>query len=145
MMAADGAADGAKRGGGKRGAMSARGPNASRRLMMASSMGPWNNDFTSLLEHTVDAFTANDDSAVEDVRRILADIRKQYDDVHTEAERKEAELQRLREAIRMADTGGTVRTDELYRLEDTRQALQKQYEDTTEKINEALTNKKVYM
>ena len=78
---------------------SARGPNASRRLMMASgAMGPRSNDFTSLLEHTVDAFTANDDSAVEDVRRILADIRKQYDDVHNEAERKEVELQRLREA-----------------------------------------------
>jgi len=113
-------------------------------MMASGAMGPRSNDFTSLLEHTVDAFTANDDSAVEDVRRILADIRKQYDDVHNEAEKKEAELQRLREAIRMADAGGTVRSDELYSLEDTRVLLSKQLDDTNEKIQEALTNKKVY-
>merc|ERR1719428_2380585 len=147
VEAKDATKPGGKRGQGtpREGGLSARGPNASRRLMMASGVsGPRSNDFTSLLEHTVDAFTANDDSAVEDVRRILADIRKQYDDVHNEAEKKEAELQRLREAIRMADAGGTTRSDELYTLEDTRASLSKQLEETSEKIQEALTNKKVY-
>merc|ERR1719453_2312396 len=102
-----------------------RGPNASRRLQLALGGGPRTDEFTTLLEHTVDAFSANDDSAVEDVRRILADIRKQYDDVHYEAEQKERELQRLREAIRVADSAGNNKTDDLYRLDDARKDLQK--------------------
>merc|ERR1719456_2199471 len=124
--------------------MSARGPNASRRLMMATATGPRSNDFTSLLEHTVDAFTANDDSAVEDVRKILADVRKQYDDVHNAAERKDMELNRLREAIKMNDSSSTSKTDLQYQMDETFACLKQQYEATTEKIAEALTNKKVY-
>jgi len=103
-----------------------------------------NAEFISLIEHTVDAFTSSDDSAVEDARRILADIRKKYDDVHNEAERKEEELRRLRETIRQADAQNSMKHDEVFKMDDKRESLKKRLTDTQEKIAEALTQKKVY-
>ena len=83
------------------------------------------------------------DSAVQDVRRILQDIRRQYDDVKAEAERKEEELSKLREAIRVSDRNVGSKGDEVDKLEDTRLALIKQLDGTNECITEAQTNKKV--
>ena len=37
------------------------------------------------------------------MRRILADVRQQYDQVHLESERREGEIVKLREQIRVAD------------------------------------------
>lgn len=101
-------------------------------------------EFTSLVEHTVDAFTENDDTAVEDVRRILHDLRKQYDDIHAEAEQKELELGRLRESVRAAESQQGCSVEEIHGLEATRATLKKKCEESTQKIQEALTNKKVY-
>jgi hypothetical protein len=101
-------------------------------------------EFTSLVEHTVDAFTENDDSAVEDVRRILHDLRKQYDDIHSEAEQKELELGRLRETVRAAESQQGLSVEEIHGLEATRAKLKQKCEESTQKIQEALTNKKVY-
>jgi len=101
-------------------------------------------EFTSLVEHTVDAFTENDDTAVEDVRKILHDLRKQYDDIHSEAESKEQELGRLRESVRAAESQQGLSVEEIHGLEATRENLKKRCEESSAKIQEALTNKKVY-
>lgn len=101
-------------------------------------------EFTSLVEHTVDAFTENDDTAVDDVRKILHDLRKQYDDIHSEAEGKELELGRLRESVRAAESQTGCSVEEIHNLEATRENLKKRCEESSAKIQEALTNKKVY-
>mmetsp|Transcript_50001 Transcript_50001/g.88049 ORF Transcript_50001/g.88049 Transcript_50001/m.88049 type:complete len:533 (-) Transcript_50001:74-1672(-) len=120
------------------------GMTVSRRMKMSSAAGTRNNDFLRLVERTEDAFTSIEDPAVDDVRRILADVRSQYDQVHMEAEKKEAELQHLREAIRVADQSHSARTDESTKSEDHRQQIEKHYGDTVKQIKEAQTAKKVY-
>merc|ERR1719321_1152596 len=102
------------------------------------------NPFTTLVENTVDAYTASGDGAVEDVRRILADLRRQYDEVHNEGERKEQECLRLREAVRQAESNFSTRSEDAYKYEDQKVSLSRQLEETTESITEALTNRKVY-
>jgi len=107
-------------------------------------MGTRNTEFLRLVERTEDAFTSTDDTAVEDVRRILADVRTQYDHVHMEAERREAELSRLREAIRVADQSHSAGAAESFKREDARSALEKHYKDTMSQIKDAQTARKVY-
>merc|ERR1719321_2452183 len=102
------------------------------------------NPFTTLVENTVDAYTASGDGAVEDVRRILADLRRQYDEVHNEGERKEQECLRLREAVRQAENNVSTRSEDAYKYEDQKVSLTRQLEETTESITEAFTNRKVY-
>merc|ERR1711977_331473 len=87
---------------------------SSRRLKGTMTSGPRNSDFLTLVEQHTDAFVRNDDSAVEDVRKILADVRQQYDRVNSEAEKKAAELTQLREAIRAAETGAGANQDEVH-------------------------------
>jgi UDP-N-acetylmuramyl tripeptide synthase len=100
---------------------------SSRRLKMMATTGPRNNDFLRLVERTEDALTTDDDPAVEDVRRILTDVRTQFDHVHREAEKKETELQHLREAIRVADQAGSARDGESSKNDDHRNSIQKQF------------------
>eukprot|EP00929_Paragymnodinium_shiwhaense_P008151 TRINITY_DN112090_c0_g1_i1.p2 TRINITY_DN112090_c0_g1~~TRINITY_DN112090_c0_g1_i1.p2 ORF type:complete len:541 (+),score=204.59 TRINITY_DN112090_c0_g1_i1:90-1712(+) len=132
------------------GSLSARGGNTlgsaagTRKLKAMMTAGSRNNEFLRLVERTEDAFAIQDDSAVEDVRRILADVRTQYDQVHLEAEKKEAELIRLREAVRVADQSHNTGADELGKREDFTKSLEKQQEDTCKAIHEAQTAKKVY-
>lgn len=125
------------------GTMSARGLSGSRKLK-ASLVGSKNSDFLKLVERTQDAFTVTDDSAVEDVRRILNDVRSQYDHVHMEAEKREQELTRLREAIRVADKSHNSRADEATKKDDLRASLEKQLTETSQAIFEAQTAQKVY-
>eukprot|EP00427_Karlodinium_veneficum_P061497 CAMPEP_0169376730 /NCGR_PEP_ID=MMETSP1017-20121227/38829_1 /TAXON_ID=342587 /ORGANISM="Karlodinium micrum, Strain CCMP2283" /LENGTH=469 /DNA_ID=CAMNT_0009475799 /DNA_START=122 /DNA_END=1531 /DNA_ORIENTATION=+ len=106
--------------------------------------GTRNNEFLRLIERTEDAFANSDDPAVEDVRRILTDVRTQYDHVHMEAEKKETELQHLREAIRVADQSHSARDTESTKQDDHRTGLEKQYSETTKSITEAMTARKVY-
>merc|ERR1719159_872088 len=86
----------------------------SRRLKGTLTSGPRATDFLTLVEQHTDAFVRNDDSAVEDVRKILADVRQQYDRVNSEAEKKAQELFQLREAVRVADAGGSAKQDETH-------------------------------
>merc|ERR1719482_1543041 len=106
--------------------------------------GPRSNDFLTLVEHTTDAFVQTDDSAVEDVRKILADVRQQYDRVNSEAEKKAAELAQLREAIRVAESKNDSKQDEGHMLEERKVTLEKQYDDAVMQIDDAQTNRKVY-
>merc|ERR1719453_866013 len=105
---------------------------------------PRSNDFLTLVEHTTDAFVQSDDSAVEDVRKILADVRQQYDRVNSEAEKKAAELAQLREAIRVAESKNDSKQDEVHALEERKVTLEKQYDDAVMQIDDAQTNRKVY-
>mmetsp|Transcript_57380 Transcript_57380/g.167993 ORF Transcript_57380/g.167993 Transcript_57380/m.167993 type:complete len:530 (-) Transcript_57380:78-1667(-) len=124
------------------GSLSARSLTGSRRLK--ASMGTKNSEFLRLVERTEDAFTSTDDTAVEDVRRILADVRTQFDHVHMEAEKRETELTRLREAIRVADQSHSAGAAESFKREDMRSAIEKQYKETMNQIKDAQTAKKVY-
>eukprot|EP00931_Biecheleriopsis_adriatica_P074891 TRINITY_DN48868_c0_g1_i1.p1 TRINITY_DN48868_c0_g1~~TRINITY_DN48868_c0_g1_i1.p1 ORF type:complete len:530 (-),score=154.93 TRINITY_DN48868_c0_g1_i1:40-1629(-) len=127
----------------KDGSLTARGLTGSRKFK-ASLAGSRNTDFLKLVERTEEAFDTGDDTAVEEVRRILADVRTQYDHVHLEAEKREAELSRLREQIRVADRSHGPGTDESTKKEDSRNALEKSLSDTLKAIHEAETAKKVY-
>lgn len=80
----------------------------------------------------------------EEVHRILSDIRKQYDHVHMEAEKREAELVRLREAVRVADQPHGGGLDESSKTEEMRTTLERQIEDTRAAIKEGQTATKVY-
>jgi len=120
------------------------GMTSSRRLKTTPMVGQRNNEFLRLVERTEDAFANSDDPAVEDVRRILADVRTQFDHVHMEAEKKENELQHLREAIRVADQSHSARDFESSKQEDHRGNMEKQLEDTIKAIKDAQTAKKVY-
>lgn len=127
------------------GSLSARGGmSSSRRLKTSTQVGTRNNEFLRLVERTEDAFTASEDPAVEDVRRILTDVRTQYDHVHMEAEKRDGELQHLREAIRVADNSGSARDFESLKQDDHRVSIEKQLEDTLKAIKDAQTAKKVY-
>lgn len=126
--------------------MSGRGGmTSSRRLKTQSLVGTRNNDFLRLVERTEDAFTNSDDPAVEDVRRILTDVRTQYDHVHMEAEKKENELQHLREQIRVCDQCHGARDYESGKQDDEKGTMEKQFEDTVRAIKDAQTCKKVYV
>jgi len=118
--------------------------SASRKLKVTAQTGQRNQDFLRLVERTEDAFSATDDSAVEDVRRILSDVRTQYDHVHMEAEKREQELVRLREAIRVADQANSAGSDDLGRKDEDRTHIERQTQDTTKATAEAKTQKKVY-
>lgn len=126
------------------GTLSTRGGLTGSRKLKASLAGSRNTEFLRLVERTEDVFSTNDDSAVEEVRRILTDVRTQYDHVHMEAERKEAELTRLREAIRLADQSHGAGADESSKREELRASLEKQEEETRKAIHEERTKSKVY-
>lgn len=62
------------------------------------------NDFMRTVERTVDSLRGNVvRDSYEDVRRILATIRRQYDDVHAEADKKENELLQIRRDLRLLE------------------------------------------
>jgi len=85
-----------------------------------------------------------DNSEVEDVRRILKEVRTQYDHVHREAEKREAELQRLKEAIKVADMGHGDGTTDSSKKEDPRVSIEKHIKELDEGIAKAMESRKVY-
>merc|ERR1719487_2748342 len=87
---------------------------------------------------------SHDHTAVEDVRKILADVRQQYDRVNNEAEKKAQDLFQLRESIRVSDASSAKKADEIHRMEEIKQGLEKQYDDTVAKIDDVQTCRKVY-
>lgn len=101
-------------------------------------------NFLKQVERTVDNFVGGDDTAVEDVRRILLQVRSQYDSVHHQAEQKEAQLKTIREQIRAADNSHCNRSDETHRLEDNWNQLEEKFAETSRRITETKTSKKVY-
>jgi len=100
--------------------------------------------FLRFVERAEDAYTNNSEDSVEEMRRILADVRTQYDQVHLEADKKEAELARLREAVSVADHSHGPGGDDSSKMEDFRANLKKQEKDTWKTIMEERTKNKVY-
>jgi len=130
----------------KDGSQSARGGSIANRLKASAGI-PQNLhslNFLKLVERTTDNFVGGDDTAVEEVRRILLQVRSQYDTVHHEAEQKELGLKKIREQIRAADASYCNRGAETHRLEDSWHGLQEKFDETTWRITETKTSKKVY-
>jgi len=129
----------------KDGSQSARGGSvASRQKAGAAPQNLHSLNFLKSVERVADNFIGAEDRSVEDVRKILLQVRSQYDLVHLEAEQKEARLRGLREQIRAADSSHDGRADENHRLEDSFVQLKDQYGLTTRRIEETRTSKKVY-
>jgi hypothetical protein len=101
-------------------------------------------NYLKVVERTTDNFVSSDDTAVKDVRRILLQVRSQYDSVHFEAEQKEAKLKHIREQTRAADATHGNRAEESHRLEDQFHQLQEKLVETRIRTHETMTNKKVY-
>ncbi|KAF4658932.1 hypothetical protein FOZ61_005131 [Perkinsus olseni] len=120
-----------------------------------------NRDLHNLVDRALDEFTSSKDcrtprvtagsfpkgttsSPLEEVKNILATVRKQYDETHAEAEKKQRELNQLRERIQAADNVSQVDTDDIFRMEGARKKLEDQLHEVQGKIEEARMNKKVY-
>jgi hypothetical protein len=106
------------------------------------------NEFTALVERTVDALKGNNEyGAYEDAQRILASIRKQYDEVHAEAEKKEGELMDIRKEVRLVEVDDQpdqkdIEAGNYANL--SREMLMKQIHEVAEQIEESATTRKVY-
>merc|ERR1719253_2273487 len=119
---------------------SRRDKSPARKRHLAPKASP---QYLGQIEALVERFSGQD-SAVQDVGTILTEIRKQYDDVRQESERKQSELTQSRKLIAQADLGYAQKQDEFTKLDETVVSLDRQLEDTKETIQEALTNRKVY-
>jgi hypothetical protein len=109
--------------------------------------GPRQSAFSNLVERAVDGLQGkHENGAYEDAQRILANIRKQYDEVHAEAERKETELMDIRKEVRLseADEKPDRRDQALSYTNITKDELAKQIAEVNNKIEESTTTKKVY-
>mmetsp|Transcript_68940 Transcript_68940/g.213858 ORF Transcript_68940/g.213858 Transcript_68940/m.213858 type:complete len:593 (-) Transcript_68940:102-1880(-) len=122
------------------GRQAGRGANL-RRLAAQSAIGP--NEFTKLVERTVDSLRGTvTDASYEDVQKILADIRKQYDDVHCEADRREQELLEVRRDIHLLEAASQPVPDMCNGM--TRETMLSRMERASAEIDEAVETKQVY-
>lgn len=112
--------------------------------MHGRPQGHTTQNFVQLAERTSDAFVGSDDTSVEDVQRVLLQVRQQYDSVHHEAELKEARRERLRDAIRAADDLHERKTREADNHDELLLDREKQLDDTNKQIIETQTSRKVY-
>lgn len=130
----------------KDGSLSARGSAMSSRSKAGSNLpqSVQSLNFMKMVERTTDNFVGGDDTAVEEVRRILLQVRSQYDVVHHEAEQKEAQVKQIREKIRAADNSHSGNADEAHKLEDTHNQLKEKLEETLRRSDETKTSRKVY-
>mmetsp|Transcript_23266 Transcript_23266/g.49536 ORF Transcript_23266/g.49536 Transcript_23266/m.49536 type:complete len:587 (+) Transcript_23266:151-1911(+) len=123
--------------------------NGGRRLMVAPAAPRGGNvgesAFTKLVERTVDALRGGVvEGSYEDVRKILADIRKQYDDVHCEADKREAELGNIRREIRLIEAEGEVNVEEDSYNGLTREMALSRISEVCKEIEEAAEVRRVY-
>lgn len=134
----------------KDGSLSARsgaGGSSARRgnALNGAQMGASSANFLKLVERSTDAFVQRgDDSALEDVKRILLDVRQKYDQVHSEAEKKEIRLREVKEANRLADVCHGQRIEETLQLRESGEGLDRQLQEALSKIKETETSRKVY-
>lgn len=103
------------------------------------------NAFTNLVEHTVDAMRdSGGGQSYEELRRLLAEIRKQYDDVHCQAERVENEVAETRREIWAMELEADVPPEALSYSNLTREDLIKHDAAVCQEIFAAKEQKKVY-
>jgi len=101
-------------------------------------------DPLKLVERTKDAFVSSEDTENEDARQTLLQVRKQYDQVHHEAEQKEARLRQLREAIRLADSMHSSNSEEAHDFNEEKNSLELQLKDTVARLEDTQLSRKVY-
>lgn len=74
---------------------------------------PQVNEFTKLVERTVDSLRSGSEFRAEEVaRRILESIRHQYDEVHYEADKREAELASVRAELKLLEANPKTSQDD---------------------------------
>uniref|UniRef100_A0A7S0A419 ODAD1 central coiled coil region domain-containing protein n=1 Tax=Pyrodinium bahamense TaxID=73915 RepID=A0A7S0A419_9DINO len=100
--------------------------------------------FVKLVERTRDAFAGTDETNVEEVQRILVQVRQQYDTVHHEAEQKEVRRERLRDAIRAADDLHERKNREADSQDELLLDRERQLSETRRQIAETQMSRKVY-
>uniref|UniRef100_A0A0G4FKS0 Uncharacterized protein n=1 Tax=Chromera velia CCMP2878 TaxID=1169474 RepID=A0A0G4FKS0_9ALVE len=102
--------------------------------------------FVSMIEQNLEQYGQQDSTqvVVDDVRKILGEMRRQYDEVHRSCQALEEKFHTLKESIRQADNSHSMRLSELDRVEEQKQLLANDLKDALEKIEEARMNGKVY-
>lgn len=111
----------------------------------ARSTTPRVNAFTRLVERTVEAmYVSSNDGSFEDLQKILATIRKQYDEVHCEAEKRERELLELRRDMWIIEAEAEDRPETLAYSSLTHEDLHAELQQLANEMREALETKKVY-
>lgn len=107
--------------------------------------GPPSN-FALTVARTVDVLRGDGDAdACTDMRRILADIRKQFDDVHCEADRREEELVKVRREIRLLEAESERSPPELFEFASVgHEDLQRRLSEVAGEYDAASETKRVY-
>lgn len=108
-----------------------------------SKQRPNENHFINLVETTVEHLKGSINGAgYEAVRNILSTIRRQYDEVHHEADLKEAKLMELRKDLRLIEAESTL-TEEVFRGH-TRETALKRISEVRGELLAASEKQKVY-
>lgn len=102
---------------------------------------PYCKEFHHFVDRAVESCTqgAGDEGTAEEVRQILTNLRKQFDELHSEAEKKEADLLQLREDIRAAERALDVRDPD-----NSREVMSAKVEEVTSDIADRAETKLVY-
>mmetsp|Transcript_40447 Transcript_40447/g.93921 ORF Transcript_40447/g.93921 Transcript_40447/m.93921 type:complete len:544 (-) Transcript_40447:74-1705(-) len=103
------------------------------------------NQFSELVERTVDALKGNiAEASVEDVQNVLARIRRQFDEVRCEADRKEADLITLRQDIRFWEFEAKPPEDQDNYNGFSRKSVVTRLEEASQELEHALETQRVY-
>lgn len=110
---------------------------------LSKKQPPKANAFTHLVEHTVDALKGGvDEASFEDVQRILINIRRQFDEVHAEADKRENDLIEVRREIKILEAMSQTEEDVLDGF--TRSRTIAKIEQANSELEEAIETRKVY-
>ncbi|CAE7276436.1 Lipase [Symbiodinium pilosum] len=103
------------------------------------------NQFSELVERTVDALKGNiAEASVEDVQNVLSKIRRQFDEVRCEADRKEAELVTIRQEIRFWESEAKPPEEQDNYNGFVRTAVVKKLDQASTELEQALETQRVY-
>jgi len=114
-----------------------------RRMRGGKKLPPKANQFTHLVEHTVDTLKGGvEEASFEDVQRILIHIRRTFDEVHAEADKVENNLIGMRREIKILEALSRDEEDVLDGF--TRSSTIAKIEQATAELEEATETRKVY-
>jgi len=100
-------------------------------------------EYARFVERTVDGIrTGMPDGSTEDVQRILAEVRKQYDDVHSQADKRQQELLEVRREINLVEAQHRKPSDNW--RGPSRDALTEQMDKVAADVDEAVELNHVY-
>jgi len=117
---------------------------SSKRKAYRTQPGAATHNFTKYVESTVEGVVGPNDTQVEDIRRVLLQVRQEYDTVHHEAEQKELRLKSLRDSLAAAERMNGQKAEELVHLDEKFKSFDKQFKDTRKQKRETQTSRKVY-